>query len=293
MQGILPDGSHFLVSGLPARQWYTEARIEEESGEDTGAGQPGDGKTREMPGAGRMLPPKARKALSLMLEILEGEELTGQAIRLHSNIPPGKGLSSSSADVLSVLSVVNDYLQADLSPQQIYAIAARVEPTDPCLSDDIVLFRQHEGITERTISLPPVSMIWFDGAPDRQVNTVGLQRKYDGKAPDFFSSLLDRFERAAVQEDYDSLFDCVTQSAIYNQSIIPLPHFEEYYQLAVSQRAGLTVAHSGTIIGLLTRPSACAALLPIVASMANRRQRTPLYTEQYFYTESNVLCPDR
>src|ERR1700722_17429592 len=88
MQGVLPDASAFLVSGLPSQRWFSEAVL------------------RSGAGAG-VLPPKAREALGV-LERQVGLRLpAGVGIELRSNIPWGKGLSSSSTDVLSVLSVVD------------------------------------------------------------------------------------------------------------------------------------------------------------------------------------------
>ncbi|HEY4063958.1 MAG TPA: hypothetical protein VGM30_18755 [Puia sp.] len=274
MQGILPDGSPFLVSGLPSRTFFSEATLE-------------DG-----PGSSSTLPPRAQQAVDLFYR-LHPKHTGGTApsdripailprISLRSNIPPGKGLSSSSADILSILYVLNEHRRTNLSPAQLYSIAARVEPTDPCLSTDIVVFKQQTGITDQTLCLPPLAMTWFDAAPDRQVDTLEVQRLYDKDAPGFFRLLLQQFLLSASAADHQGLFDCITRSALYNQSIISLPRFGEYYRLAVREQAGLMVAHSGTIIGLLTRPEAAAALIPLVETMANRDQQTTVHIEKYF-----------
>ncbi len=271
IQGILPDHSSFLVSGLPSRTLYSEAILE-------------DGPDNSDEAAASALPDKARQALGLFMQAYAGTPLAGKSIRLHSNIPPGKGLSSSSADVLSVLYVANDYLQAGATPEEIYRIAARVEPTDPCLSQGIVLFKQQTGVTDRSISLPPMTLLFFDAAPDRKVETLDLQRSYTAGAPGFFDELLRRFLRSAENKDHEGLMDCITQSAIYNQSILPLPRFDDYHQLAGKTGAGLMVAHSGTIIGLLTRPEQAATLREQLEALANHYQSTSVYTENYFST---------
>jgi L-threonine kinase len=304
IQGVLPDRSSFLVSGFPSGTLYSEASLEDER--DHGEDRP----------ARSELPLKTGQALSFLLEAyLEqthpsahpsthppahppahpsthppADPLRSKAIRLHSNIPPGKGLSSSSADVLSVLCVVNDYLQAGFTPEDLYRFAARVEPTDPCLSSDIVLFKQQSGITVTTICLPPLSLLYFDAAPDRQVDTLGLQRIYPEEAPPFFDGLLRRFIQAAAEKDYSGLLDCVTRSAVYNQAILALPGFDEYYRLAADSQAGLMVAHSGTIIGLLTRPEQAHPLRQKLERMANRYHPAPVYLENYFSPSTNVYA---
>jgi uncharacterized protein involved in propanediol utilization len=279
IQGILPDRSSFMVSGLASSTLYAEATLED--GPDSYA-----------------LPPKARQALSLLLQahsqriggssaLAATSALPGKSIRLSSNIPPGKGLSSSSADILSVLYLVNDYLAAGFTSEELYRIAARVEPTDPCLSQDIVLFKQQAGITEGSIPLPPLTLLYFDAAPERQVDTLGLQRPYSTDAPRFFEALLRTFLSSAAQSDYTGILNCITQSAIYNQAILALPGFDACLELAVEAGAGLMVAHSGTIIGLISSPEKAAAILPQLEALSRRltpdpHRLTPLYKENYF-----------
>src|ERR1700744_5139489 len=276
IQGVLPDRSSFLVSGFSSRTLYSEAILE-------------DGPDSPDVSAASALPGKARQALGVFMQAYAVPPLAGKSIRLHSNIPPGKGLSSSSADVLGVLHVANDYLQAGVTPEEIYRIAARIEPTDPCLSTDIVLFKQRLGVTDRSIALPPLTLLFFDAAPDRKVETLDLERPYTSGAPHYFDQLLRRFLHAAEEKDHVSLLDCITQSAIYNQSILPLPRFGEYHQLATSTGAGLMVAHSGTIIGLLTRPEQAATLRERLEALvcghpvtSGPQGSTPVYTENNF-----------
>jgi L-threonine kinase len=292
IQGILPDRSSFLVSGFASSTLYAEATLED--GPDSHA-----------------LPPKARQALSLFLQAhsqriggssapsttftLAGTSpltttppLAGKSIRLSSNIPPGKGLSSSSADVLSVLYVVNDYLTAGFTSEELYHIAARVEPTDPCLSQDIVLFKQQAGITEGSIPLPPLTLLYFDAAPELQIDTLDLQRPYSTDAPRFFDALLRTFLLSAARADYAGILNCITQSSIYNQAILALPGFDACLELAVDTGAGLMVAHSGTIIGLISPPEQAAAILPQLEALNRRHQLTsgqlqltPIHKENY------------
>ena len=268
MQGFLSDGSAFMVSGFSSTRWFSEAWLEEGDGE---------------PGAG--LPPKAGRALQLLLAKVGDREggqrvkdiMNGQRVVLRGNIPPGKGLSSSSTDILSVLCVVNDYLGAGLLPEELYQVAAQVEPTDPCLSDDILLFYQHSGVPCRSIGLPPMSLLYFDAEPGRVINTETVQRPWTPGVGKFFDWLLSSFLRAAQAGDYAALFERVTASAEYNQTVIGLPRFDEYCRLARETRCGLMVAHSGTIAGLLTRPEEGAGLQArLQAAMG-----VPVYSEHY------------
>ena len=261
MQGFLPDASGFLVSGLPSRIFFSEAVL-------TPGGDPGE--------VG-LLPVKSRLALAKFRELYETDGVGPFSVRLQSNIPPGKGLSSSSTDILSVLFVVNDYLQTGCTSEDLYRIAAAIEPTDPCLTDDIVVFRQHTGIVERCITLPPMTVLYFDAEPGRQIETLDVQRPWTPGTGKFYDWLLRRFLRSAKDGDYEALFESITYSAEYNQTMVPLARWDEYLQLARTTQSGLMVAHSGTIAGFLIRLEQAGELQTRLATATGQ----PIYSEQY------------
>jgi uncharacterized protein involved in propanediol utilization len=298
MQGVLPDASAFLVSGLPSRRWFSEAVLRREGERGQRASAPDGveiGNLGTSPG-GRDLPPKAMAALGV-LERQVGRRLPKEVdIGLRSNIPWGKGLSSSSTDVLSVLSVVNDFLGAGLMPADLYRIAAGVEPTDPCLSNYIQVFYQHTGDIGVSIDMPSVTLLYFDAAPGSSVDTVAMRRRWPAGAGEFFSWLLHRMVAAASARDYASLFESITHSAEYNQLMLPLPGFAGLYRLAEETGSGMVIAHSGTIAGLLTKPEDAAGLLPQVEALVESRRiagqaAQPVYLEHYHSPHHRSLCP--
>ena len=304
MQGVLPDASAFLVAGLPSRQFFSEAVIRRDGagGEDEAlprdalAALPPQGLAALAPKGMASLPPKAMAALAVMERTLGLRLPEGVEIELRSNIPWGKGLSSSSTDVLSVLSVVNTFLGARLGAEALYRIAVEVEPTDPCLSDDIPIFCQHTGSSGGTVDLPPVTLVYFDAAPGAVVDTLAMRRQWPAGAGDFFSLLLLRLVAAAVAEDYADLFGSITSSAEYNQLSLPLPGFAELYRMAEELGAGLMVAHSGTIAGLLTRPEQAAEVRTRLEALVNHKRvpgmtTRPVYLEHYSSPYHRSLWP--
>ena len=282
MQGVLPDASAFLVSGLASRRWYSEATIVEGV----------DGEEEQ-----EVLPPKARAALCFFTARTQRRLAGDVRIRLRSNIPKGKGLSSSSTDVLSVLSLVNGYLDTRLPAVDLYRIAARVEPTDPCLSEDILVFHQHSGRPGAVIEMPPVTLLYFDAAPEKRVDTLGMRRSRTEGEGKFFAWLLQRLIRAARGGDYEMLFDTITSSGECNQKVLPLPGFGDYYQLAMETGAGLMVAHSGTIAGLLVRPGQEREVRERLEGLIGRRRTgdragEPVHIEHYFSPYHPDVCRD-
>lgn len=284
MQGVLPDASAFLVSGLASRRWYSEAVMLAGDHRDDGKGiyEGSDAAA----GVETVLPPKAREALSFFAAQTRQVLPPGVRVGLRSNIPKGKGLSSSSTDVLSVLWLVNDYLGTGLTAADLYQIAARVEPTDPCLSEDILVFHQHSGRPGAILEMPPVTLLYFDAAPGQQVDTLAMRRRWTDGEGKFFAWLLQRLIRAARAGEYELIFDTVTASAEYNQTLLPLPGFGDYYRLATVAGAGLMVAHSGTIAGLLVRPEQENELRARLEAMVG----SDIFTEHYFSPYHPHLC---
>jgi uncharacterized protein involved in propanediol utilization len=280
MQGILPGASAFLVSGLSSRQWFSEAVLRH--------AEPGE--------AAKALPPKAMEALAAA-ERHAGLRLPAEMrLDLQSNIPWGKGLSSSSTDILSVLSVVNICLGAQLSTDALYRIAAAIEPTDPCLSDDIPIFYQHTGGSGGIVDLPPVTLVYFDTAPGTGIDTLAMHRQWPAGAGVFFSWLLKRLVTAAAARDYAAVFESITYSAEYNQLSLPLSGFADLYRLAEDVGAGLMIAHSGTIAGLLTRPEQAAEVMTRLEALVGARQvpgmaAQKVYMEHYSSPHHPSICP--
>lgn len=58
----------------------------------------------------------------------------GGHLEIHSNIPAGKGLASSSADITAEIRAISDSYSLPLTNEMISTISAKVEPTDWNLS---------------------------------------------------------------------------------------------------------------------------------------------------------------
>lgn len=83
------------------------------------------------PGRGRLLGggEKARRALDLGRTYCRCQDLPYDFF-LTSDLPQGKGMASSSADICAVLAAVSAVCQKNISEQDIGRLAASIEPTD-------------------------------------------------------------------------------------------------------------------------------------------------------------------
>jgi uncharacterized protein involved in propanediol utilization len=120
--GLPPDGRDFLVT-LPIARW-SHARFRPEPGEPLRV-QPGDRiKSRAL--AHRML---TRYGLD-----------RGGLLTIESTLPVGKGMASSSADLVASARAIGDAFGLDLTPRQVEELLRGIEPTDGIMYGAAVAF---------------------------------------------------------------------------------------------------------------------------------------------------------
>src|SRR5437868_6769958 len=64
----------------------------------------------------------------------------GGLLDIRSNIPIGKGIASSSADIVAALKAIADSFSLPLTNEMISTIAAKIEPTDGVMYDEVVAY---------------------------------------------------------------------------------------------------------------------------------------------------------
>ncbi len=198
--------------------------------------------------------PKAARAVMATLEFL-GEPAVDAELWLDSRIPRGKGMASSTADVSAAIVATAGALSQEMSPEQIAEIALGIEPSDGVMFPKIVIFDHLQGRTARPLGSPPpmrVAVLDFGGEVDtlefnnteRENALRCLQTKMTEAA-----SLI---ERGIREKDYLLVGRGATISSFANQEILFKPHLDAVIEFANEVgAAGVNVAHSGTVIGLL------------------------------------------
>ena len=87
---------------------------------------------------------KARQAYMKTVEAM-GLKKVGADIEIRSDIPVGKGMASSTADISATVMAAARLFHADLSKEQIADIALSIEPTDAIMFEGIYLFDHKSG----------------------------------------------------------------------------------------------------------------------------------------------------
>ena len=178
---------------------------------------------------------KSKLMLERTLKYFECREFKF-GIKLETELPQGKGMASSSADLAAICKAVSLALNFDITAQEIAKLAAAIEPTDGIFYDGIVLMNPVTGKLLKTFQdMPKYKIAVFDFGSE--VNTLEFERRsnlYLKTLPSHLS------------------MDLVTSSALANQNILHKNGLEKIIETAKNFGAlGVNAAHTGTVIGII------------------------------------------
>ncbi|MVT55919.1 GHMP kinase [Bradyrhizobium yuanmingense] len=249
LQGVFEDMNGFLHRGLvslPCRQLKSKARFRANNAE----------KICATPHHCQ----KAARAAELALQKF-ARTRTGGHLAIESNIPVGRGMGSSTADVLASILAVLDYLDVQPSPASIMQVAVNAETAcdSTLFSQQAVLFAHREGIVIEAFrnSLPPIDYISIDTTPDQTVDTLAFEpAQYSSAEIETFRPLRGLLRRAISTSDVGLLGRVSTASARINEKFLRKPRLQDIEAIGVRYGAvGIQVAHSGTVAGLMFDPT--------------------------------------
>lgn len=201
---------------------------------------------------------KAALAVRRTLDYL-GTGDTGAWLRITNPLPPGKGLGTSTADIVAAAVATARAAGQELTPAAVARIALSIEPSDGVMFPGLAVFDHRRGRAGRSLGDPPpaeVLIVDFGG----EVDTAAFNGRPD----------LDRLNRAkeravrralalvirGIKQGNPRLIgEAATISALAHQPILPKRGLERL-AAAVTRRGalGVVTAHSGTVAGILVPP---------------------------------------
>ena len=269
IEGVI-DGTPFLVT-CPISM-YAEVTVS-----DTFTGVHGLGE-------------KAREAMERTLQHI-GEKKLPWGIRLDSKIPQGKGMASSSADIAAVSYAVARTLGWKLTPQEMMDIAIAIEPSDGICFEGLAhvshttgkLFAQYSDVPLLHISIYDVGGIvdtiaYYQSKSNQRNQNIEYQR---------LLNMVDRAFHAGAHRREALLGMAATESALLNQEHLKKEGLKELIRATQDEGAlGVTVAHSGTVVGVLWASAMSAA------DVSRRTERLAhLFDGQFSYLQTARLIP--
>lgn len=200
---------------------------------------------------------KSHQAMRATCEYL-GERHSPYGMALESQLPSGKGLGSSSADISAVIAATGAAFGEYLLPEEIAELAAEIEPTDGVCQPGIAnvnyitgeLYKQYDDVPKMIIGI-------LDTQPDSDVNKVDFhahlaENKHPHDSSPELLSMIDKLSRKVTPE---LLGEIATMSARENQRLMEKENYEEILAYAKELGSlGVCVAHVGTMIGIMWAP---------------------------------------
>lgn len=202
---------------------------------------------RGIEGLGR----KSLIALERTLTSLSKEEFPW-GLRLESELPRGKGMASSSADIAATIAAVSLAFDYQPYPAEILRMAVEIEPTDGVFCSGIVRINHITGqMLAGYQGLPTFRVSVYDTGGE--VDTLLYHERMEGTVDEKGSAeALALFEQGCRCRDMAMIARAATLSARNNQILLPKDDLEDLLAFVLERGAlGINVAHSGTVIGVL------------------------------------------
>lgn len=180
------------------------------------------------------------KSLAMLDNVLKifGAKNFNFGVRLTSELPRGKGMASSSADLAAIAQAVAKFFGKILSPAELGKLCAQIEPTDGIFFDGVVAMNPLTGQLIKKIHVREkfwIAIFDYGG----EVDTIAFNRRSDFKFP-------------ALDAELD--IKLIKKSALANQKILPKRGLEELMNFSKTLGAvAVNVAHSGTVTGIFFR----------------------------------------
>lgn len=200
--------------------------------------------------------PKAAEAIHVVYEKKRAKVGKIGFIR-ESDIPIGKGMGSSTADIIAAYVATCGLLDIKITDvDEIADVALAIEPSDGLMYPGICLFDHRKGLWREALGdIPPLNVLIID--PGGEVDTLEFNAKKDlgvlnAKKEQEVVKALAYVREGIAEKDPEKIGRGTTISAKANQEILFKPQLEDIIKLSKQFKAmGVNVAHSGTVIGIL------------------------------------------
>lgn len=195
---------------------------------------------------------KSKKIAMRILELYGFHR--GGLIEINSNIPVGKGLASSSADIVATARALDQCFNLNLSSAQIEALIQEIEPTDGVMYEGIVSY-YHRAVKLREClgPVPDFSIVSLDEGGEIDTTEFNkISRTFGVAEKREYDELLNSISIAIKEKRLETIGEISTRSAMLNQRLLEKKQFKQVLDICqIVKGLGIVITHSGTCIGIL------------------------------------------
>ena len=171
--------------------------------------------------------------------------------RHWSDLDVGKGMGSSTADVLAGARAIADAAGESLSPEVEGRLAAMVESSDGSMYPGIAAVNHKTcELVEAWDWYPEFVIVML--VPNNSVDTASIPFHGQERLAEEYEDLLERMGRAVRDRSIVQFAEQSTRSAVMNDEFLLNPYSRNLRgRLDEFKALGLSVGHTGTVCGLL------------------------------------------
>ena len=178
----------------------------------------------------------------------------GGHLSIESELPEGKGMASSSADLIAAARAVESSLDRPIPMNLILTFMRAIEPTDGVMYPEFVTFFHRRVELGCRLGAPsPLKIVAIDEGG--QIDTIDYNRRnylFTERECAEYAELLKTLESAILRDDLAELGRVTTRSSILNQERSPKRYLDRIIGIGKKVRAlGVVVTHSGPCLGLI------------------------------------------
>lgn len=195
---------------------------------------------------------KTKQFVKLLLKHLN-LPVKGKLI-LESNIPVGKGLASSSADLVASARAISDFYGVNIPIHIIEDIMSQIEPSDGVIYDGIVSYFYIEVKLHKKLgNTPHMVILGIDEGGEVDTQQFNLKpKKFSDNERVRYEQLLLQLEVAISTNNLTLVGKIATESTLLNQKFLKKNFLKKVIEVNNNIGGlGVVTTHSGTYIGIL------------------------------------------
>jgi L-threonine kinase len=237
VQGML-DNNEYLVSY--AIDKYSKAIIEERNNNI------------------KLGPKKSRAAIEEVFRYfnLDVRHTRKLSLQIISEIPIGKGMASSNADIGATIKATLSLLNEEMTQEEISKLASKIEPTDSIYMHENCIFDPLKGAVKKVLgNISDVNILVLEPSETLNTKTIRSHKDYKSiklKNKEFMNIAFKALETGFKNNDLKLIGEACTISSLANENIHKKEYLNEIIKISESYGAyGVNIAHSGTVIGII------------------------------------------
>ena len=203
-------------------------------------------------------PKKSRRAMELVFEKfgLPLDETKNISLNIKSQIPVGKGMASSTADIGATIKATLSMLNKTLTGEEISKLAVKIEATDSLLLNQHSIFnpltadikKYLGGINDaKVVILEPSDIL-----DTKSIRMTPNYKTYKMQNKEIIKKSFELLDEGLAKNDLNLIGKACTYSGLANENIHKKPFLEKIIDISDKYGCyGVNIAHSGTVIGIL------------------------------------------